>query len=204
VAHVTATLPELDGEAATGLALVALAGRGRAEAAAAVGLDPRAFGYVLARARKALRRSMFPLPGSGWCERAELLVSDRLDGALEAPGPARLEAHLRNCPRCVEHERRLVQATDALVSGLGTARPGRAVEPGQAQESAAPLSVVRRGPDAGPAVRPFGAPVRPAPPRELAAVPASAVDGPLLVAVAVMLAVAAVAAAVAALLGASI
>jgi len=27
--------------------------------------------------------------------------------------------HLRNCGRCVEHERRLVQATDSLVLGLG-------------------------------------------------------------------------------------
>ena len=36
----------------------------------------------LARARKALRRTLAALPGSGWCERAERLISDRIDGAL--------------------------------------------------------------------------------------------------------------------------
>jgi len=59
------------------------------------------------------------LGGSGWCERAEGLISDRLDGVLADTDVRRLDVHLRNCGRCVEHERRLVQATDALVIGLG-------------------------------------------------------------------------------------
>jgi putative zinc finger protein len=167
VAHVAATLPALDDPAVGALGLVALAGRSRDQAAAAAGLEAVAIGDALARARKALRRSMFPLPGSGWCERAERLVSDRLDGALEPPGPARLDAHLRNCPRCVEHERRLVQATDALVSSFGAPRaePAGQAEPAKSEAAAAPLSVVRRGAAAGPAVLPFGAPVKPAAPR---------------------------------------
>ena len=73
---------------------------------------------ALARARRELRRTLAPLPGSGWCRRAERLVSDRLDEPLDARGDHRLAVHLRNCPRCVEHERRLVQATDALVASL--------------------------------------------------------------------------------------
>ena len=79
-------------------------------------------GALLAGARKELRRTITPLGGSGWCERAEGLISDRLDGELGAPDAGRLDVHLRNCPRCVEHERRLVQATDALVLG---SRPPR-------------------------------------------------------------------------------
>jgi hypothetical protein len=42
-----------------------------------------------------------------------------MDGALAGTDVRRLDVHLRNCNRCVEHERRLVQATDALVLGLG-------------------------------------------------------------------------------------
>ena len=43
----------------------------------------------------------------------------------------RLDVHLRNCPRCVEHERRLVQATDALLAGVAplAPRPGPALPP---------------------------------------------------------------------------
>src|SRR4051812_35192172 len=72
-------------------------------------------GQLLYEARKALRRSIFPLSASGWCERAERLLSDRIDGALVPPGPARLDVHLRNCERCVDHERRLSQAREKLV-----------------------------------------------------------------------------------------
>src|SRR3954452_23706407 len=79
--HVASSLPALDAPAATALSLVALVGRSRAETAETTGLDSEQLGAALARARKALRRSMFPLPGSGWCERAERLVSDRLDDA---------------------------------------------------------------------------------------------------------------------------
>jgi hypothetical protein len=163
VRHVAARLPGLDEPAATALALVALVGTTRPAASGAAGLAPAEIGDALARARKALRRSMFPLPGSGWCERAERQVSDRLDDALEPPGPARLEVHLRNCPRCVEHERRLVQATDVLVASF----PRPLAKPGVPAAAGAvpPLSVIGPKEPAGPAVRPFGEPVRPAPAR---------------------------------------
>lgn len=121
-----AALPELDRPAARALAAVALAGRSRAEAAALASLTDDELPRALARARKALRRSAQPLPGSGWCERAEGLISDRLDGAVREPDVRRLDVHLRNCPRCVEHERRLVQATDALLAGIAPARPSPA------------------------------------------------------------------------------
>ena len=75
-------------------------------------------GSALARGRKVLRRSRCELAGSGWCERAERMISDRLDGELASPARERLDAHLRNCPRCVEHELRLTQAIDALVDGM--------------------------------------------------------------------------------------
>lgn len=97
------------------LALVALAGRERVEVAPRVGLSEDELGAALAGARKELRRTLAPLPGSGWCERAERLISDRLDGALAERHEPRLDVHLRNCARCVEHERKLVSATDVLV-----------------------------------------------------------------------------------------
>jgi anti-sigma factor RsiW len=50
-----------------------------------------------------------------------VLVSDRLDGELNAAGAARLDAHLANCPRCSEHEQRLVRAQDRLVTAFGRA-----------------------------------------------------------------------------------
>ena len=110
-----AELPGLDEREARALVLVALAGRPRAEVAGQLGIGSDELAEALASARKALRRTLQALPASGWCERAERLISDRLDGELEERGAARLDVHLRNCPRCVEHERRLVQATDALV-----------------------------------------------------------------------------------------
>jgi Putative zinc-finger len=113
---VVAALPELDTRASRALALVALAGRPRPEVTGELGIGSDELGEALARGRKALRRSLQPLSGSGWCERAERLISDRLDGELAERGAARLDVHLRNCPRCVEHERRLVQATDALMA----------------------------------------------------------------------------------------
>ena len=90
---------------------------------------------------------MFPLPGSGWCERAERLISDRLDGALDTRDEARLDVHLRNCPRCVEHERRLVQATDALLGG-SPAMPAAALRrsPAAAGLPAAPTEAIKGGP----------------------------------------------------------
>lgn len=119
----------LTAEHSRALGLVLLAGRSRAEAAAATGLELATLGRLLAEARKALRKSVCPLEGRGWCERAEGLISDRLDGALDARGGARLEVHLRNCPRCVEHERRLVQAQDALVISAAATLPAHAGTP---------------------------------------------------------------------------
>jgi hypothetical protein len=129
VRFVEGELPTLDQPAAAALALVALVGRPRAEVATAPDLpeagdlSEAALADALFRARKALRRKLHPLPGSGWCERAERLISDRLDDALKDPGPARLEVHLANCSRCVEHERRLGQAHEALVAGFEGAHP---------------------------------------------------------------------------------
>jgi hypothetical protein len=165
VAAVERTLPGLDERTATALALVTLAGRNRAEATARLDMDEQELAAALAAGRKALRRTVAPLAASGWCERAELLISDRLDGAIDDTGTARLDVHLRNCERCVEHERRLVQATDALVEGLSPGPPAegpsssppgrpaaelRALPPGRAR-AAAPIAVL-----------PFGEPVAPA------------------------------------------
>jgi hypothetical protein len=122
VRHVTAALPRLSEPDAQALALVALAGLPREEAAERAGLDEAELAEALARARKALRRSVTALAGSGWCERAERLISDRLDGDLPEPDATVLDVHLRNCPRCVEHERRLVQACDALVAAFDGVR----------------------------------------------------------------------------------
>jgi anti-sigma factor RsiW len=142
--EVAAALPALSGVEARALGLVLLAERPRAEVARSLGIEERQLGALLAGARKELRRTVAVLGGSGWCERAETLISDRLDGELAEADKGRLDAHLRNCPRCVEHERRLVQATDALMSGLAPAAPPRAQPP-------APLEEVRDEPEpAGP------------------------------------------------------
>ena len=121
-------LPTLSPVAARALALVVLAERPRDEVAASLGVSEADLGALLAEARKELRQTISVLGGSGWCERAEGLISDRLDGALAERDVRRLDVHLRNCTRCVEHERRLVQATDALVRSLG-GRPSPTVTP---------------------------------------------------------------------------
>jgi hypothetical protein len=120
VSLVAAALPARE---RTALALVALAGTARAAVAMRLGIGEEELAESLARARKELRRTVAALPGSGWCERAERQISDRIDGALSERDEPRLDVHLRNCPRCVEHERRLVQATDALVAGVVTPAP---------------------------------------------------------------------------------
>ena len=119
VREVGSWLPALDPVAARALALVVLAERPRAEVAVELGASAEELGRLLAAARKELRQTVVTLGGSGWCERAEGLISDRIDGALAGTDVRRLDVHLRNCSRCVEHERRLVQATDSLVLGLG-------------------------------------------------------------------------------------
>src|SRR5919107_2219865 len=123
VREVEAALPALEPLEVRALALVALADRPRAQVAGILGIEEEELRALLSGARKELRQTLTPLSGSGWCDRAEGLISDRLDGVVREPDGRRLDVHLRNCPRCVEHERRLVQATDALVSGVGgTAR----------------------------------------------------------------------------------
>jgi hypothetical protein len=119
VREVGSWLPALDPVAAEALALVVLAERPRAEVATELGIPAEELGGLLAAARKELRQTVVTLGGSGWCERAEGLISDRIDGELAGIDAHRLDVHLRNCGRCVEHERRLVQATDSLVLGLG-------------------------------------------------------------------------------------
>jgi hypothetical protein len=121
--HVAAFLSALDERDGLALALVALAGHPRAEVGRRLALGEEELARALARARRELRRSVTPLPGSGWCSLAERLVSDRLDESLATREETRLAVHLRNCPRCVEHERRLVQATDALTASLPAAAP---------------------------------------------------------------------------------
>jgi putative zinc finger protein len=197
VRHVREILPALDESAATALALVALAGRPRTELAAEGPLGPAELGDALARARKALRRSLFPLPGSGWCERAERLISDRLDGTLEPPGPARLDVHLRNCERCVEHERRLAQATDSLVAAyveqhpaVPSTEPEAPPEPEQEEEAAPELRVVEY--DEAPAP-PAPVPERPEPARPPVRSSLAALAWTGLFALAIVLAVATVA-----------
>jgi Putative zinc-finger len=147
--HVREALPALDEPAAQALALATLVGRSREEMAGEVDVAGENLADVLARGRKALRRSRYPLPGSGWCERAERLISDRMDGELAPPGPARLEVHLRNCARCVEHERKLAQATDSLVASFVEEHPApaQARKPGRQEPApAAPLRVVEPAP----------------------------------------------------------
>jgi len=131
IREVTAALPALAPVEARALALVALADRPRPQVAELLGIEEQELGVFLAAARKQLRQAITPLGGSGWCERAEGLISDRLDGALPERDARRLDVHLRNCPRCVEHERRLVQATDALLAGVAqlSGRPGVAPAP---------------------------------------------------------------------------
>jgi hypothetical protein len=144
IREVTAALPALAPVEARALALVALAERPRPQVAETLGIGEAELGGVLARARKELRRTVAVLGGSGWCERAEVLISDRLDGALAATDAGRLDVHLRNCPRCVEHERRLVQATDWLLAGVpggAPAPPPVPVEPAAPLVDAAPAEV---------------------------------------------------------------
>src|SRR4051812_6378855 len=160
--HVEHALPDLDAEAIAALALVQLAGCSREEAAERAGMPLDEAGAALARARKELRRSLVSLPGSGWCERAEVMLSDRLDGELEPPGPRRLEVHLRNCGRCVEHERRLAQAIDSMVKDFvgEEARLAEAAGVLPAPELAEPgpeLAVVDAPEGPGPAPAPWRA-----------------------------------------------
>jgi hypothetical protein len=141
IREVVAALPALAPVEARALALVALADRPRPQVAGVLGIEEHELGALLAAARKELRQTITPLSGSGWCERAEGLISDRLDGVMLERDVRRLDVHLRNCPRCVEHERRLVQATDALLAGVAPMAPRPGAE-------AAPTALVPVGDDA--------------------------------------------------------
>jgi Putative zinc-finger len=195
--HVAARLPGLSEGQARALSLIVLAGRPRAATAAETSASPEELAASLAAARKALRRTLGPLSGSGWCERAERLISDRLDGELGERDVARLDAHLRNCPRCVEHERKLVQATDALVASFA----GAAAEPAPA----AVLSIVeppQAAAEEAPPERPVSAPesAEARDPRGIA----SAGAWRALLVVAIILALVSIGLSVAAILGAQI
>jgi Putative zinc-finger len=141
LAHVRVALPDLSVDAARALALIEIAGRTRDNALEEMQLSADALADLLYQARKALRRSIFPLSASGWCERAEHLLSARIDGVLVPPGPARLDVHLRNCERCVDHERWLSQAREQLVREFIEAHP-HTNGAGPAQRPAATLRVV--------------------------------------------------------------
>src|SRR3954452_24561677 len=138
LAHVLGALPDLAEDAARALSLIEIAGRTRDSAVTEMELSADVLAELLYQARKSLRRSMFPLSASGWCERAERLLSDRIDGVLVPPGPARLDVHLRNCERCVDHERKLSQAREKLVRDFIDAHPHTAGA-AAAERSAAPL-----------------------------------------------------------------
>jgi hypothetical protein len=213
VALVAAAVPALGERDGTVLALAAFAGTPRPQLALRLGIGADELAQSLARARKELRRTLAALPGSGWCELAERLISDRIDDALAEPDEPRLAAHLRNCPRCVEHERRLVQATDALVESVGPAPGPRALAP------AAPAPGAKDPPDAALPVRaveatapPGAAAPVPAVEATPAAVPtrrprrelASALSWNLLIVIAVVLALASLGLALAGALGAQL
>jgi Putative zinc-finger len=152
IREVGAALPTLTPLEARAFALVALADRPRPQVAEVLGIELAELGPLLAAARKELRQTITPLGGSGWCERAEGLISDRLDGAVPERDARCLDVHLRNCPRCVDHERRLVQATDALLAGVAplAPRPGPVAPPTEllpvpADESAAEHEALKEG-----------------------------------------------------------
>jgi hypothetical protein len=141
LAHVSSALPDLSEDAARALSLIEIAGRTRDKALQEMELSADVLAELLYQARKALRRSLFPLSASGWCERAERLLSDRIDRVLVPPGPARLDVHLRNCERCVDHERKLAQAREKLVREFIDAHPHTAGA-GPAERPVATLRVV--------------------------------------------------------------
>ena len=192
-AFVEASLPSVDEASASAFSLVVFGGLPRSSVP---GLSPAEVSIALARARKEVRRAAWPLPGSGWCERAERLISDRLDDCLD--DSRLLDAHLANCERCVEHERRVVQAQDGLVASFVAAQPALST----------PLSAVSEPPALRVIEAPVAAPpavVSPEPPQSQRQrlSPAGAAWGALAV-LAVLLTLAAIAVAAAGALGAGL
>jgi len=153
LAQVERALPDLVPDARRALALVGLGSRPRAEAAGELGVSEPELSRLLAAARKALRRTVAQLPAGGWCERAERLISDRLDGALAAAGEARLDSHLLGCERCATHEQRLVQAHDRLVEAYLEAHSPRPALAASATRPAAELRVVESLDERAPSLR---------------------------------------------------
>lgn len=153
LAQVERALPDLVPDARRALALVGLGSRPRAEAAGELGVSAPELSRLLAVARKALRRTVAQLPAGGWCERAERLISDRLDGALAAAGEARLDSHLLGCERCATHEQRLVQAHDRLVEAYLEAHSPRPALAASATRPAAELRVVESPDERAPSLR---------------------------------------------------
>jgi hypothetical protein len=196
VTLVAAALPTLGERDRTALALVALAGTARPAVAMRLGIVDEELADSLARARKELRRTLAALPGSGWCQRSERLISDRIDGALAERDEARLDVHVRNCPRCVEHERRLVQATDALVSGVVPA-PGAPVVAPAAKPAVEPVAKPELA-----TVEPIAKPPQATPARRSSRELAAAIGWNALLVFAIVLALASLALALAGALGA--
>ncbi|HEV7845207.1 MAG TPA: zf-HC2 domain-containing protein [Thermoleophilaceae bacterium] len=175
--EVEAWLPTLPPATARAFALVVLAERPRAEVAAQLSISGPELGEQLAAARKELRQTVVTLGGSGWCERAEGLISERLDGTLPDRDAGRLDVHLRNCTRCVEHERRLVQATDALILSLGRSGPSPAPPLAEAPPGEAPAAEAPPGEAPPVEAPPQEAPPVEAPPEELPPVEEPPGDG---------------------------
>src|ERR687897_127246 len=144
--ELAAALPYLSEVEARALALVAMAAMPRADAVEALGVDERTLSDALATGRKELRRTVATLPGSGWCERAERLISDRLDGPPGANGSPRPDApprggadHRRPAPAAARPRR-------AAARG-GPARRRRARGAGVGRDAS------HRGPAGGGAAR---------------------------------------------------
>src|SRR3954471_15122576 len=113
--HVFERVPELGAVERRVLALLELCEVERDAVGAEVGIDEEALRVAVARGRKALRRSLAPLPAGGRgggarCERAELLLAG-VTGRAERKW---LDIHLARCPRCVEHVALLEQALGEL------------------------------------------------------------------------------------------
>jgi hypothetical protein len=206
VREVDAWLPTLSTPAARAFALVVLAERPRVEVAGTLGVSEAELAVLLAAARKELRQTIVVLGGSGWCERAEGLISDRLDGPLAERDVRRLDVHLRNCSRCVEHERRLVQATDALIGGVGgfARSPAPTGEPPVLVEADAPHPEVSQEPAPVPAEDEVAAAAEVLVAKRTRAQIAAAIAWNSLIALAILLTLATIALTIAGILGAKL
>jgi hypothetical protein len=178
--HVFALLGDLDAIDRRALALIELAGADRAAAARELGTD---VAEPLARARKALRRAKAPLASGARCERAERLLSDRLDAPLDREPRKWLEIHLARCPRCEEHDRLLDEARTELRVTFDAAPPQLppAPEPPRLAEPPQPRGHLRAVPEpAGDISRPTAEKSSPRPAAEPAAAaePAPAAPSP--------------------------